>query len=323
MNALVFNRKLKFVDDYPSPSPPPGESLIKVLMAGICNTDLEITKGYMGFTGVLGHEFVGVVEKSGRKDLLGRRVVGEINCPCRECYICRKGLGKHCPNRTVLGIQGRDGVFADYITLPDDNLLVVPDNLSDEEATFTEPLAAAFEILESIHIKPTDRVLLLGDGKLGILCAQVVSGTGCDFLVVGKHREKMKILKDRKINTSLLDDFKENISKNDLIKYDVVIECTGNPSGFRMARDMVRPRGTIVQKSTYAQNPDVNISMLVVDEIRLVGSRCGPFKPALSALAKGKIDVNLLIWDILPFGDALSAFEKASRKGAGKVLLKM
>jgi len=321
MKALVFDEKLKFVEDYPDPSPAPGESLIRIIMAGICNTDLEITRGYMGFRGVLGHEFVGVVEKSGRESLVGKRVVGEINCPCGECYLCKKGLGKHCPNRTVLGIQGRDGVFAEYTTLPNNNLLIVPDKLGDEKATFTEPLAAAFEILESVHIKPTDRVLLLGDGKLGILSAQVVSRTGCDFLVVGKHIDKLNILENHKINTMLIEDFKEK--KKDLIKYDIVIECTGHPSGFRTAREMVRPGGTIVQKSTYAQNPDVNISMLVVDEIRLIGSRCGPFKPALSALAKGKIDVKPLIWDVMPFNNALAAFEKAKEKGAGKILLRM
>lgn len=317
MKALFFDKELLFVDDCPVPTPKQGESLIKVTMAGICNTDVEITRGYMGFKGILGHEFVGIVEKTDDPDLAGKRVVGEINCPCGVCHLCRMGLGKHCPNRTTLGIQGRNGAMAEYITLPDENLLIVPDGVNDHRAVFAEPLAAAFEITHSVHIKPTHRVLLLGDGKLGLLCAQVVANTSCDLLVTGRHTDKLKILENRGIRTCPEEEFRETVP------YDIVIECTGKPSGFELARKMVRPRGTIIQKSTYAENINVNISMLVVDEITLKGSRCGPFKPALNALKRNTVDVESLISDVFTFDDALIAFERAKEKGVMKVLLTM
>lgn len=316
MKALFFDNELRFVDDCPIPEPKQGESLIKVTMAGICNTDIEITRGYMGFKGILGHEFVGVVEKTDNPELLGKRVVGEINCPCGICSLCKKGLGKHCTYRTTLGIQGRSGAMAEYLTLPDENLHIVPDDVEDQRAVFTEPLAAAFEITHSVHIKPTHRVLLLGDGKLGILCAQVVADTYCDFLVTGRHPDKLQILTNRGIKTCLDSEF------NETEPYDIVIECTGKPSGFELARKMIRPRGTIIQKSTYAENINVNISMLVVDEITLKGSRCGPFKPALNALKRKTVDVESLVSDVFPFDKALPAFEKAVEKGAMKVLLR-
>ena len=317
MKALFFDKALFFVNDCPIPEPKQGESLIKVIMAGICNTDVEITRGYMGFKGILGHEFVGIVEKTDNPHLAGKRVVGEINCPCGVCHLCKMGLGKHCPHRTTLGIQGRNGAMAEYITLPDENLLIVPDEVNDHMAVFSEPLAAAFEITHSVHIKPTHRVLLLGDGKLGLLCAQVVANTSCDLLVTGKHTDKLNILKSRGIKTCLSEEFKETVP------YDIVIECTGKPSGFELARKMVRPRGTIIQKSTYAEDININISMLVVDEITLKGSRCGPFKPALNAMKRKTVDVESLISEVFPFDKALPAFKKAMEKGVMKVLLTM
>ena len=317
MKALIFDKKLKFIEDYPKPVPKAGESLIKVTMAGICNTDIEITRGYMGFTGILGHEFVGIVEETSNHKLKGKRVVGEINCPCGNCHLCKKGLGKHCRNRTVLGIQNRDGAMAEYLILPDENLHVVPDNVDDKSAAFTEPLAAAFEITDSFHIKPTDRVLVLGDGKLGLLCSQVVANTSCELLVAGKHREKLEILEKRGIKTIS----PEKLDEGNL--FDFVVECTGKPEGFSMARKMVRPRGTIIQKSTFAKNIEINISMLVVDEIKLDGSRCGPFKPAVEALRLGNIDVESLITDIFPFDDAIKAFDRSMEKGVMKILLRM
>jgi len=315
VKALFFDEKLIFLNDYPAPAPTPGESLIRVLMAGICNTDIEIMKGYMEFKGVLGHEFVGIVEKSGKKELVGKRVVGDINCPCGKCPLCQDGLGKHCPNRTTLGIQERDGAFAEYLVLPDENLIPVPDNVEDVEAVFVEPLAAAFEIIESVHIKPTDRVLLLGDGKLGLLCSQVIAGTGCSLLVAGKHPQKLKILEDLGIPTISPGD----VEKRE--KFNVVVECTGRPGGFELARKMIRPGGTIIQKSTYAQDINVNISMLVVDEIRLVGSRCGPFRPAMSALERKTIKVKPLVSTTYPLNDVLLAFDAAMERDALKILV--
>ncbi len=317
MKALFFDEDLYFTDDCPIPEPKQGESLIRVTMAGICNTDVEITRGYMGFKGILGHEFVGIVEKTENPDLTGKRVVGEINCPCGICHLCKMGLGKHCSYRTVLGINGRNGVMAEYVTLPNENLHIVPDDVNDHRAVFVEPLAAAFEITHSVHIKPTQRVLLLGDGKLGLLCAQVVADTSCNLLVAGRHTDKLKILENRGIKTCHEEEFKETVP------YDIVIECTGKPAGFELARKMVRPRGTIIQKSTYAENIDINISMLVVDEITLKGSRCGPFKPALNALKRNMVDVESLVSDVFPFDKAITAFKKAMERGVMKVLLTM
>jgi threonine dehydrogenase-like Zn-dependent dehydrogenase len=315
MQALVFNGKLFLETDYPLPEPGPGEALIRVRLAGICNTDLELIKGYMQFQGIPGHEFVGIVERApGAEKWEGRRVVGEINSPCRECEICRSGRPTHCPNRTTLGISGRSGAFAEYLTLPVCNLLPVPDSLDDESAVFVEPLAAACEILQQVHIRPTDRLIVLGDGKLGLLCAQVMALTGCDLMVVGHHPEKLHILTQKGIRTALEGTFNED-------KADVIIETTGQVEGFQAARRMVRPRGTIVLKSTYHGPIEADLTMIVVDEITLIGSRCGPFAPALSLLERGLVEVKPLIQALYPFSDILTAFTQAGAKGTLKILV--
>jgi threonine dehydrogenase-like Zn-dependent dehydrogenase len=316
MKALVYDGQLKLVRRYPRPGPPPGEALVRVTLAGICNTDLEITKGYLGFQGVLGHEFVGIVEECEAAELVGKRVVGEINAACGECTCCRAGLPTHCTNRTVLGIVRRDGAFADYLTLPMRNLHVVPDSLPDEAAVFTEPLAAALEIMEQVHLKPTSHVAVLGDGKLGLLVAQVLSLTGCELTALGHHPEKLAILQERGLPALLADQAPG-------IKADVVVECTGRPEGLAMARQMVVPRGTIVLKSTFHGSADIALSPLVVDEVTIVGSRCGPFAPALRLLGRGLVAVEPLIAAIYPLSEGLAAFEHARTPGTLKVLLRI
>ena len=332
MRALVYNgTELSLVQNYLQPTPVEGEALIRVLLVGICNTDLEITRGYMAFNGVLGHEFVGVVEeiygKQGREkqhNLLGRRVVGEINAACHraDCTYCSRGLFTHCPNRTTLGIDKRDGAFADYVMLPIENLHLVPDNVSDEEAVFVEPLAANFEMLEQVHLKPTDRVLVLGDGKMGQLAAQVLALTGCDLTMIGKHREKLALVERLGIPTRSLNDIDSFSSKRGS-RVDVVVEGTGSAIGLELALRLVRPRGTIILKSTVADKATLNLSPIVVDEIRIQGSRCGPFPPALRALSRGSIDVKSLISATYSLNDGVQAFDKAAENGVLKVLLKV
>jgi len=317
MKALVYDGELRLAGDYRRPEPPPAEALVRVTLAGICNTDLEIVRGYMDFHGVLGHEFVGVVEAcAGVPELTGRRVVGEINAACGNCPTCRAGRPTHCPNRTTLGIGGRDGAFAEYLTLPVANLHLVPDQVSDREAVFTEPLAAACEITEQVHLHPTDRVVVLGDGKLGLLVSQVLGLANCDLLVVGRHAEKLAILQRWGIPTTLAGEVRH-------VQADVVVDCTGHPDGFLAARAMVRPRGTLVLKSTFHGVNQVNLTSLVVDEVQLVGSRCGPFAPALRLLARHLIDVESLIDAVYPLDEGLAAFEQASTKGTLKVLLEV
>jgi threonine dehydrogenase-like Zn-dependent dehydrogenase len=317
VQALVYDGEvLQLREDYPRPVPPPGEALVRVRLAGICNTDLEIVRGYMGFRGVLGHEFVGTVEEAEDRSLIGQRVVGEINAYCGECPTCQAGRPTHCPNRTTLGIWGRDGAFAEYLTLPVRNLHKVPDTISDEEAVFTEPLAAALEILEQVHLRPTDRVVVLGDGKLGLLVAQALALTGCDLLTVGRHREKLAILARRGIPT-LLEAEAEGLAA------DVVVECTGRPEGFAAARRILRPRGTLVLKSTYHGRVEADLTGLVVDEITLVGSRCGPFPPALRMLERGLVDVRSLISAVYPLAQGVEAFARAAEPGGLKVLLRV
>lgn len=284
-------------------------------VTGICNTDLELAQGYMQFQGVPGHEFVGVVERApGAEEWEGRRVVGEINAACGTCSTCRANRTTHCPNRTTLGMSGRDGTFAEYLTLPIRNLHAVPDSLSDEVAVFTEPLAAACEIIQQVHVRPTDRVIVLGDGKLGLLCAQVVALTGCDLTAVGHHREKLNILARQGIPTVLGDASAEE-------EADLVIETIGRPGGYTAARRLVRPRGTIVLKSTYHGAFDADLAMAVVDEITLIGSRCGPFEPALRLLERGMVEVTPLIQARYPLSKVLTAFEHATRPGTLKVLV--
>ncbi|MFM2063253.1 MAG: hypothetical protein RLZZ507_2923 [Cyanobacteriota bacterium] len=309
------NQQLQLKTDIPIPEPPQGEALVKVLRAGICNTDLELLRGYYPYKGILGHEFVGVVEQ-GSENLINKRVVGEINAACGYCRFCLRGEPTHCENRTVLGIVNRNGAFAEYLCLPEQNLHLVPENVSTDAATFTEPIAAALEIQEQVKINPDDRVLVVGDGKLGQLIAQTLALTGCDLLVVGRHKDKLQNLENRGIKTGLADDIKYRT-------FDISVDCTGNPEGFATARRALRPRGTLVLKSTYAGNLSVDMSSLVVDEITLIGSRCGPFTPALELLATKQVDVEPLIDDRYSLNEGLAAFEKAQTKGVLKVLLEI
>lgn len=320
MIAIVFDGQLRAVRDHPVPEALENEALVKVLLAGICNTDLEITRGYMGFRGVIGHEFVGVVEKAGERDLVGKRVVGEINCGCGLCGYCLKGLRSHCPERKVLGILGKDGALAEYLTLPLENLHPVPENVTDQEAVFTEPLAAAFQITEQVHVRPTDRVLVMGDGKLGLLAAMVLGLSSNDVTLLGKHENKLRIARERNIKTMLPDDLPQEGPKG-AKTYDMVVEATGRAEGFQNALRLVRPRGNIVLKSTVAQGREMNLAPLVIDEVTVTGSRCGPFGPALSALARGLVDVRPLITGIYPFERAEEAFKKAGQRGSLKVLV--
>jgi len=315
MRALVYDGQLRLVRDYPRPGPATGEALVHVTLAGICNTDLEITRGYMGFHGVLGHEFVGVVESCPDARWVGQRVVGEINCYCGACPTCLAGNPTHCPQRTTLGIGGRDGALADYCVLPVRNLHPVPEHVADEQAVFTEPLAAALEIQEQVHILPTQRVVVLGDGKLGLLAAQVLRLSGCDLLVVGRHQDKLAILEQQGIPNRLA-------SAGATLTADVVVDCTGQAEGFAAARAMVRPRGTLVLKSTFHGQNEVNLTSIVVDEVTLVGSRCGPFAPALRLLATGLVDVRSLIAATYPLEQGLAAFDHAGGKGTLKVLVR-
>jgi threonine dehydrogenase-like Zn-dependent dehydrogenase len=316
MQALwLENNQLQLRYDAPIPNPPPGEALVRVVRAGICNTDLELLRGYYPYTGILGHEFVGVVEQ-GPEHIKGQRVVGEINAVCGQCRFCRSGQPTHCENRTVLGIVNRNGAFADYLCLPVENLHPVPDNVPTDVATFTEPVAAALEIQQQVKVSPAERVLVVGDGKLGQLVAQTLAITGCDLLVVGRHQEKLANLAARGIQTGLEDAVADRA-------FDVSVECTGNPAGFAIARRALRPRGTLVLKSTYAGQLTFDASSLVVDEITLIGSRCGPFPAALDLLASGQVDVEPLIHARYPLSKGLAAFERASTKGVLKVLLDM
>lgn len=316
MRALVFDGKdLKFTEDQPRPEPKSGEALVRVTRAGVCATDLEIMKGYMGFSGVPGHEFTGVVEECGDGDLVGRRVVGEINVSCGICATCMKGLGRHCPLRTVLGILGRDGVFADYVALPVINLHLVPDSVTDDEAVFAEPLAAAFEIIEQVRPRPQNRACVLGDGRLGLLCAQVLA-LSCEVTAVGRHPEKLSVLEKRGIKTATSGDGLED-------SFDIVVEATGSAGGFSSALDLVTPRGTVVLKTTVAERAGLDLNRVVIDEITVVGSRCGPFEPALRALRDGTVDVKPLITDTFPLEKGVEAVARAAEPGMVKVLLSM
>lgn len=321
MKALVYNKELKLDNNYPIPDVKENEVLIKTLMVGICNTDYEITKGYMGYQGVLGHEFVGIVEKTGSnvdKNLINKRVVGEINLACNNCEWCHKGLGRHCPNRSTLGIFKKDGCFSEYFTLPKENVIEISDNIDNETATFTEPLAAAYEILEQLHIRPDSKVALVGDGKLGLCISLVFSALNIDFIHIGKHEEKLNISKSNGVKTMLLSELKDCHKKS----FDFVIEATGSTGGFELSSSLVKPRGTLVLKSTITAKEGLNLASIVVDEITVVGSRCGQFRPILRLLEQGKINVKPLVSGIYSVDDFEKAFEENSKKDTLKILVK-
>jgi len=320
MQSLWLENQSLSLRDIPRPANP-GEALIRIRLSGICGTDLEMLRGYYPFTGVLGHEFVGELlelpeASSGLSaDWIGKRVVGEINVACGTCKQCRNGRPTHCEQRSVLGIANRDGVHAGYTTLPLANLHIVPDSIPDEAAVFTEPLAAALEIQQQVHIRPADRVLLVGAGRLGQLIAQTLALTGCDLRVVARHPHQQALLESRKIR--LISE--EAIQPR---RWDVVVEATGSASGFNLARRAIRPRGMLVLKSTYRGDMTVNWSSFVVDEITIVGSRCGPFPPALHLLESAQVDPAILISGQYPLANALEAMAAAQKPGMLKVLLK-
>lgn len=320
MKAIVFDENLKLDKNYEKPVPQKGEALIKVSLAGICNTDFEITKGYMGYKGILGHEFVGVVEEINDEDksLLGKRVVAEISYGCHkpDCEWCNQGLVRHCPDRHTIGIWKKDGCFAEYITLPLEVLFEVPENVSNEQVVFVEPLAAACEILEQLHIQPIQKVLVQGDGKLGLTTALTLNAFNYDVTLVGKHQNKLDIAKAQGVKTILLDDLDVKP------EWEVVVEATGSISGFETAMALTKPRGTLVLKSTVAGSKEFNLAPIVINEITVLGSRCGQFKPALRLLENNRIDFKSFISGIYSVDDAIEAFEKNKNKDTLKVLIK-
>lgn len=314
MKALYFDGKnLTMNADYPKPKS--GETLVKVTLSGICGTDLEILKGYMSYSGVLGHEFVGIVEDSNNKELVGKRIVGEINAGCKKCPSCLSGLERHCQNRTVLGIYKRDGAFAEYVSLPEENIHVLPDSVSDKQAVFVEPLAAAFEITEQLHLEPNWKIAILGDGRLAQLIARVLRLSCRDITCFGHHERKIGLLQKIGIKT------KYSIENSDEHTFDVVVEATGSESGFLDTMRLVRPRGTVVLKSTIASQNKLDLSPAIINEITFVGSRCGPFRPAINALATGLVSVDDLIDAVYPIDKYAQAFEHAGKPGVLKILL--
>lgn len=324
MKAVVFDNELKLDNNYPKPIPQKGEALIKVSLAGICNTDYEITKGYMGYVGVLGHEFVGVVEevnsdKAEDKKWVGKRVVAEISWGCDDpnCEWCAKKNYRHCPNRHTIGIWKKDGCMAEYITIPTNILFEVPENVTDEQAVFVEPLAAACEIIEQLHIEPTSKILVLGDGKLGLTTALTLNAHNLDVLLVGKHQNKLDIAKKQGVKTSLL----ENLDMQN--QFDVVVEATGSASGFETSMSLTKPRGVLVLKSTVATGKELNLAPIVINEITVLGSRCGQFGPALRLLDNKRIDFTPFISGSYSIENALEAFEANKSKDTLKILIKL
>jgi threonine dehydrogenase-like Zn-dependent dehydrogenase len=314
MKAICWDgHEVTLDSSYPPPVPDQETAIVKVHLAGICSTDLQIFKGYMKFRGVPGHEFVGSV-RQGPENWLGKRVVGEINFGCGRCEFCDRDLTRHCPNRTVMGILNADGAFAEYVAVPVENLHVVPPSVSDEQAVFTEPVAAAFEILRQIQVSTGDEILILGDGKLGNLCAQVLRLTGAKLTALGKHQDKLDLIRRTGVRTTLLNEWEPRL-------FDVVVEATGSAAGLELAISAVRPRGTLVLKSTIAGAHQVSLAPLVINEINLVGSRCGIFSDALEALAARQISVVPLIEQVYPLAQGIEAIQHAGRPGARKILL--
>jgi threonine dehydrogenase-like Zn-dependent dehydrogenase len=320
MLALVLEEggiRLRQVD---IPQPALGEALVKVRLAGVCRTDLELAKGYMGYRGILGHEFVGEVMEdypSQRKEgqnLVGKRVVGEINCGCGQCELCRSGKQRHCPLRTVLGLKDRNGALAEYLTLPLENLHLVPDLVDDRAAVFTEPLAAALEIAVQMHLRPDTRALVIGDGKLGLLAARVLQILGCDLLALGSHQSKMAILRSWGIPAIPYREYQPDAR-------DLVVDASGSPASFEIAMAALKPQGTLILKSTYQGTLTLDVAPLVINEITVVGSRCGPFAPALRLLAQNLVDTESLISAVYPASEMETAFAHAAQGEALKILV--
>ena len=339
MKALRYENSNLSIAELPRP-PVNGEALVRVTLSGICNTDLEISRGYAGFQGTLGHEFVGVIESlavarpSGRAPmataptgteepsltvglLLGQRVVGEINAGCGHCDLCLAGDSRHCATRTVLGIVGRDGAHAEFVRLPARNLFAVPDEISDRQAVFAEPLAAACGILERAIITEATTVAVIGDGKLGLLCAQVLALSGAQVVLVGKHPEKLRLASQRGIEIATVD--KALRRKR---QFNSVVEASGSSTGFALALDLLQPRGVLILKSTFHGATEIDAARLVVDEITVVGSRCGRMAPALRLLEQNLVDVESLISEEYPLADGVEAMHRAAEPGVLKVLLR-
>jgi len=316
MLALRVQHKRLAVQEIPKLKPQ-GEALVRVLLSGICNTDLEIARGYAGFNGTIGHEFVGIVEKCSEQSLIGKRVVGEINAGCGKCALCLGGDSRHCANRTVLGIVGRDGAHAEFLRLPSRNLVDLPQSISDEQGVFVEPLAAACGILERLSLKSGERVAVIGDGKLGLLCAQVIALQKTSTTLIGKHKNKMRVVAQRGIET--LSPAQATKRKR---QFDIVVEASGSPTGFALALDLLRPRGTLVLKSTFHDITKIDAARIVVDEITILGSRCGRFKPAIDLLKRGSVDVAHLVSEEYALADGMMAMSRAGRRGVMKVLLR-
>jgi len=313
MRALVFDGTAR-VEEVPMPRRAEGEALVRVLSTGICNTDIEITRGYMAYSGILGHEFVGLVEECSNAHFEGKRVVGEINCACGQCRYCQLEMPHHCLDRAVLGIQGRPGAFAEFITLPEENLHLVPSSIRDDVAVFAEPTAAAFRILEQVTINRDDRVVVLGDGKLGQLVAQVLFLQTKNLVCVGKHPWKLAFLNALHIATA---------TENDPVEHgaDIVVDATGSHSGLPRALELVRPEGTVVLKTTVARPTALELNGPVINEVRIIGSRCGPFRPALEALALGNVEVRPMVSETYPLAEGVYALERATAPDVMKVIL--
>ena len=315
MRGIVLGSQgIRFQADCPPSKPAEGEVLVRVLTAGLCETDLQLARGYMGFQGILGHEFVGIAESG---PFAGRRVVGEINASCRRCDYCQNGLSTHCPHRTVIGILKHDGAFADTVCVPQHNLHLVPDDLPTGQAVFTEPLAAAFQITKQVSISRGLPTVVLGDGRLGNLCAQVLSRAGCDLTVVGKHPRKLSLLKKLGIKTVFLQNLVPQRTA------ELVVDCTGNPTGLATALSLIRPRGTIILKTTVAGEQTLSLAPIIIDEVTVVGSRCGPFPDAIAALKDRLIDVDSLVDGIYPLESALEVFERARTEPVLKLLFQV
>ncbi|VAW38070.1 Threonine dehydrogenase and related Zn-dependent dehydrogenases [hydrothermal vent metagenome] len=317
MQALYCeNGELTFYQNYPKPKLEADEALLRVTLAGICSTDLEIVKGYVsGFAGVLGHEFVGVVEAAADESWLGQRMVGSINIGCQLCGVCQQHGPEHCPERQVLGIHHRDGVFAEYVAVPLQNLYRVPEGVPDERAVFTEPLAAALQIREQVAIRPSQKTAVIGPGRLGLLVAQVLQLAGGDVTVLGRRAGSLHLPAAWGLQTGLVTDFADSA-------FDFIVEVTGNPAGFAQALRLIRPLGTLILKSTFAGESQLDLTKIVVDEITVIGSRCGPFAAALRLLAQDTIETDAFIMAEYPLHDALEALAKAAQPGMLKVLLR-